>query len=102
MNNISDVIQRRPSNLNPVVGSKGKSGSVPGFKNKRDQLIKESVIHINLLREGTKYRKETPANLAKRVNMNKFLLDDSELEFILKGCRQKNNYSHFYWLIKSL
>ncbi len=70
------------------------------YKSHRDQLIKEAVEHINKLREGTKYRKETPANLAKRVNMNKFLLDDGELEYVMKECRAKNNYSKLYWLIK--
>ncbi len=70
------------------------------YKSRRDQLIKEAVEHINLLREGTKYRKETPANLAKRVNMNKFLLDDGELSYVLTECKKKNNYSWLYWLVK--
>jgi thermostable 8-oxoguanine DNA glycosylase len=96
MKQISQII--KVTSTEDIFEHNRKNGYV--FRNKRDQLIKEAVEHINKLREGTKYRKETPANLAKRVNMNKFLLDDSELEYVLKNCRAKNNYSHLYWLIK--
>lgn len=78
----------------------GKELHIISYRNRRDELIKKAVEHINQLREGTKYKKETPAILARRINMNKFLLDDGELEFVLKECRQKNNYSKLYWLIK--
>lgn len=70
------------------------------YRNRRDQLIKEAVKHINELRKGTKYRLETPAQLAIRVNKNPFLKSDGELELVLMGCKEKNNYAHLYWLLK--
>lgn len=74
------------------------------YKNKRDELIKEAVDHINLMRVGTKYKKESYMLLARRINMNPFLAgkeNDGELEKVLKGCRGKSNYSHLYMLLKN-
>jgi len=75
------------------------------YINKRDEIIKKAVEHINLLRKGTKYESkiETPAKLAKRINMNPFLAgnkNDDTLELELKQCYEKNNYSRLYWLLK--
>jgi hypothetical protein len=76
------------------------------YKNKRDELIKKAVLHINLLRKGTIFenRIETPAKLAKRINQNPFLAGkekDGELENVLKECERKNNYSYLYLLLKN-
>jgi len=72
------------------------------YINKRDEIIKKAVLHINSLRVGTPYEKkiETPAKLAKRVNMNPFLKSTDELEMVINKCREKNNYSHLYFLLK--
>lgn len=72
-----------------------------GYINKRDEMIKTAVIHINTLRKGTAYEKikETPANLARRINCNPFLAGkekDGELEMILRQCKEKNNYVFLY------
>lgn len=74
------------------------------YKNKRDELIKKAVDHINLLREEKGYRKETAAGLGKKINMNPFLAGkerDGELEKVLNDCRRKNNYSYLYFLLKN-
>lgn len=70
------------------------------YINKRDELIKKAVLHINELRVGTPFESkvETAANLAKRINQNVFLAGkekDSELEYILSEGRKNNNY----WLL---
>lgn len=80
------------------------------FLNRRDELIKKAVVHINQLRASQNWRfidkqgkvgrlsKESPANLAKRINMNPFLAGkekDGELEYILNHGRENNNY----WLL---
>ena len=75
------------------------------YINKRDEIIKKAVEHINLLRKGTKYESkiETPARLAKRINMNPFLAgskNDDTLELLLKDCARKNNYSYLYYCLK--
>jgi len=75
------------------------------YINKRDEIIKKAVEHINLLRKGTKYESkiETPAKLAKRINMNPFLAgnkNDDTLELLLKDCARKNNYSYLYYCLK--
>lgn len=78
--------------------------SVHSYKNWRDELIKEAVVDINSIREGTKFKKETAASLAKRINMNPFLKgsrNDGELALVLKNCRAKRNYSHLYFLLKT-
>jgi hypothetical protein len=73
------------------------------YKSFRDQLIKEAVAHINQLRKGTKFESkvETPAKLAKRINMNPFLLRDGELLNILNDCKKKNSYAKLYWALKN-
>jgi len=70
------------------------------YKNWRDELIKKAVEDINLLREGTKHKKETARGLAIRANRNSFLKNDGELDYVFKECARKRNYSHFYWLTK--
>jgi hypothetical protein len=62
------------------------------------------VEDINKLREGTNFKKETKANLAKRINMNPFLKgnnNDGELELLYKECHNKQNYSKLYWTLKT-
>lgn len=81
-----------------------KKQEIP-YKNKRDEMIKKAVFHINLLRKGTAFENkiETPEKLAKRINMNPFLAGekrDGELEMILNECSKKKNYSHLYYLLK--
>lgn len=79
--------------------------SKTNYRNKRDELIKKAVDHINSIREGTKFKKETASSLGKRINMNPFLAGnnrDGELERVLNDCRRKNNYSHLYFLLKTL
>ena len=74
------------------------------FKSRRDEIISKMVEEINKLREGTAFRKETKANLAKRINMNPFLKgkdNDGELELLYKECHKKNNYSLLYWTLKN-
>lgn len=74
------------------------------FKNFRDEIISKMVEEINKLREGTNFKKETKANLAKRINMNPFLKgnsNDGELELLYKECHSKNNYSKLYWTLKN-
>lgn len=74
------------------------------YKNKRDEIITLMVDEINNLREGTNFKKETKANLAKRINMNVFLKgneNDGELELLYKECHAKNNYSKLYWVLKN-
>lgn len=76
-----------------------------GYKNRRDELIKKAVIHINELRKGTPFESkiETPEKLARRINMNPFLAGkdkDGELEYLLKVCREKNNYAGLYAILK--
>lgn len=74
------------------------------YKNKRDEILTLMVDEINKLREGTNFKKETKANLAKRINMNVFLKgneNDGELELLYKECHAKNNYSKLYWVLKN-
>lgn len=85
------------------------------YKDERDEMIKKSVSHINSLREAqgfqytNKYQKviklkpETPASLAKKINLNPFLAGNSkngELKEVLKQCREKGNYAYLYSLLK--
>lgn len=74
------------------------------FKNERDELIKKTVEHINELRKNTPYCKciETPAKLARRINMNVFLAgnkNNSELRLLLEECRKKNSYAKLYYTL---
>lgn len=76
------------------------------YKDERDQLIKEAVQHINLLRQNTPYCNciETPAKLARRINLNPFLAgkkNNGELKVILEKCRKKNNYSKLYYILSN-
>lgn len=76
------------------------------YKDERDQLIKEAVQHINLLRKNTPYCNciETPAKLARRINMNVFLAgkkNNGELRLLLEDCRKKNNYSKLYYMLSN-
>ena len=75
------------------------------YKSWRDQMIKETVIAVNNLRKGTKYEKkvETPANLDKRINMNKFLAgkkNDYVLDNLIKECKRQGSYALLYWYLR--
>lgn len=78
--------------------------TVTEYRDERDEMIKKAVVHINELRKNTPYCNyiETPAKLAKRINMNKFLAgnnNNGELYLLLSECRKKNNYSKLYWML---
>lgn len=87
----------------------------PEFINRRDELIKTAVLHINEIRASQNWQyvdkmgkthklvKETPRALALKINKNPFLSKkdkDGELEMILTTCRGKNNYAGLYALLK--
>ena len=78
----------------------GYSPKQSPYKNKRAELIGEAVKDINSLRVGTKYKAITDRTLAIKVNRNPFLVNDTELELVLKDCKKKRNYSKLFWLIK--
>ena len=74
------------------------------YKNWRDEMIKEAVADINRLRQGTKFRKETTARLAIRINMNPHLAgkeNDNALFALLSECKKSANYSRLYWVTKN-
>jgi len=74
------------------------------YKSERDEMIKKAVEHINLLRKNTPYCNciETPAKLARRINLNPWLAgkkNDGELRLLIEECRKKNNYSKLYYTL---
>lgn len=69
----------------------------------KDFLIKKAVKDINRLRAGTPFEhiKETPKNLALRINKNPHLCGiGNDLEYVLATCSMKGNYSFLYMLLK--
>lgn len=70
-------------------------------KTRRDFIIKKAVKEINKLREGTKFKKETAANLSLRINNNPYLCGEgNDLEYILSECSLKGNYKYLYYILK--
>lgn len=70
------------------------------YKNKRDEIISLMVDEINKLRVGTKFKPITKRLIAIKANKNPFLKDDGELELIYKECKEKQNFSKFFWITK--
>lgn len=96
MENISSILKENPSFL----GISRKSGSVPEYRNRRDEIISNLTDEINTLRIGTKYKPVTKRQIAIRANSNPFLKSDDELELVYKNCSKKGNFSHFFWITK--
>lgn len=70
------------------------------FKTRRAELIFELTKGINLSRKGTQFKETTEKLVAMRANKNPFLKSDDELEYLIKCCKEKGNYSKFFWITK--
>ncbi len=73
------------------------------FRNYRDELVAEFVDGINKSRIGTKFKPITAREVALRINKNAFLAkheNNGEVAYLLKQCKERNNYSKFFWVTK--
>lgn len=72
------------------------------FRSRRDELVSEITAGINASRVGTKFKPITERAVAIRINKNPFLAhDDGEIAYLLKQCRERGNFSKFFWVTKT-
>lgn len=88
------------TNTQSLFSMSGFSVKESPYKNRRDELIKTTVEDINRLRVSTKYKPITARWLSIKCNLNPFLKDDGELDFVIKECKRVGNYKKLFWLLK--